>query len=69
MTTHAFDVAGFLEARQATIVDSAGEALAHRALAHYRAAGTDVAQVASRPPNTLRLEHLFEGFEGDVHPG
>jgi hypothetical protein len=28
-----------------------------------------VAQVATRPPSTLRLEHLFEGFEGDVHPG
>ncbi len=28
-----------------------------------------VAQVATRPLSTLRLEHLFEGFEGDVHPG
>ena len=160
MTTEAYDVAGFLEARRTTIVASAGDALARRGLAHYEAAGTDVArerlaalfdlvvrccrdhriepavaygrdlaqqrqaadhtlaevqtaintleesvwhaivaevpgdalgyalglvstvlgtvkdrlacayvaQVASRPPVTLRLDHLFEGFEGDVHP-
>jgi hypothetical protein len=160
VTTQAFDVAGFLEARRAPIVDSAGAALTHRGLEHYRAAGAEVArerlaalfdlvvrccrehriepamafgqdlarqrqaaehtlaevqaaintleesvwhaivaevpgdelgyalglvstvlgtvkdrlactyvaQVASRPPVTLRLDHLFEGFEGDVHP-
>jgi len=34
-----------------------------------RLACTYLAEVTAHAPATLRLDHLFEGFEGDVHPG
>jgi hypothetical protein len=34
-----------------------------------RLACTYLAEVTAQAPATLRLDHLFEGFEGDVHPG